>query len=252
MLEEIRENLRRIEIEHEIHILYACESGSRAWGFASTDSDYDVRFIYARKLNSYLSIRERRDVIEVPVNELLDMGGWDIRKALQLFIKSNPPLYEWLQSPVVYKSDSSFVSELSSLVPEYFSLRAGCHHYMSMAKNTFENDLQSEQVKLKKYFYALRPALAALWIVEKRTVPPMQFDRLRVLIEDDQWQTTVDHLLEGKRAADEKTTIAPVPALQEWIEKILLAVKEKSMALSIVKHNTELLDQIFRKYISTS
>jgi hypothetical protein len=180
------------------------------------------------------------------------MGGWDIRKALQLFIKSNPPLYEWLQSPVVYKSDSSFVSELSSLVPEYFSLRAGCHHYMSMAKNTFENDLQSEQVKLKKYFYALRPALAALWIVEKRTVPPMQFDRLRVLIEDDQWQTTVDHLLEGKRAADEKTTIAPVPALQEWIEKILLAVKEKSMALSIVKHNTELLDQIFRKYISTS
>jgi predicted nucleotidyltransferase len=251
MLEEIKGKLRRIEIENEINILYACESGSRAWGFASTDSDYDVRFIYVHKLNDYLSIRDRRDVIEVPVNEVLDIGGWDIRKALQLFFRSNPPLYEWLQSPVVYKSDSSFVRELSSLLPEYFSLRAGCHHYLSIAKNTFENDLQSEQVKLKKYFYALRSALAALWIVEKRTVPPMQFDRLRTLIKDEQWQTTVDHLLESKRVADEKTTITPVPLINKWIEKTLLEVKEKSIMLPVVKHNTELLDQVFRKHIQS-
>lgn len=249
MVEEIKEKLKQIEIENGINILYACESGSRAWGFASTDSDYDVRFIYTRKLNDYLSIRERRDVIEVTVNEVLDISRWDIRKALQLFLKFNPPLYEWLQSPVVYKSDSPFFSELSSLVPDFFSLRADCHHYLSMARNTFENDLQAEQVKLKKYFYALRPALAALWIVEKQTAPPMKFGQLRTIIKNEQWQTTVDDLLESKKAADEKTMISPIPFLKEWIEKTLLEVKEKSIALDAVKHDTALLDQIFRKYI---
>lgn len=180
---------------------------------------------------------------------MLDIGGWDIRKAFQLFLKSNPPLYEWLQSPVVYKSDPSFVTELSSLVPEYFSLRAGCHHYLSMARNTFVNDLQAEQVKLKKYFYALRPALAALWIVEKKIVPPMQFSELRTNIKDEQWQLTVDRLLESKKAADEQTMISRVPSIQQWIEKTLLEVKEKSTALPAIKHNTAVLDKIFRKYI---
>src|ERR1044072_9601128 len=102
MQEIIQQQIRNIEKEHHVRILYACESGSRAWGFASPDSDYDVRFIYTRRADDYLSISERRDVIELPVNEVLDIGGWDIRKALQLFLKSNAPLYEWLQSPVVY------------------------------------------------------------------------------------------------------------------------------------------------------
>ncbi len=126
MIEEIKKTLKQVEIANDITILYACESGSRAWGFASPDSDYDVRFIYVRPLKNYLSIRDRRDIIEVPVNEILDISGWDIRKALQLFLKSNAPLYEWLQSPVIYKNDSSFLLELSSIMPEYFSLRAGC------------------------------------------------------------------------------------------------------------------------------
>ncbi len=96
MIEKIKEALKQVEIANDISILYACESESRAWGFASPDSDYDVRFIYVRSLNNYLSIRDRKDVIEVPVNEIVDISGWDIRKALQLFLKSNAPLYEWL------------------------------------------------------------------------------------------------------------------------------------------------------------
>lgn len=249
MKEAIDQQIRAIEQNNGVRVLFACESGSRAWGFASTDSDYDVRFIYAQPYNNYLSIRERKGTIELPVNQELDVNGWDIRKALQLFLKSNAPLYEWLQSPIVYKADSSFSMELKELMSSYFSHRAGCHHYLSMARNTFENDLQGEQVKLKKYFYALRPLLAGLWIVENKSVPPMEFGQLRTLIVDHDWNESVNTLLEQKRAADEKALINPVASLQQWIEKTLVYCKEKADAFEPVKHDIAALDVLFRKYI---
>lgn len=247
----IIEKLLTIEQEKNVRILYACESGSRAWGFASPDSDYDVRFIYAQPADNYLSIEERKDVIELPVNEVLDISGWDIRKVLQLFLKSNPPLYEWLQSPIVYKEQGSFKSELLQLAGKYFSGRAGCHHYISMARNTFEHDLQGEQVRIKKYFYALRPVLAALWIIEKKTVPPITFNELRALIEDKEWNAATDDLLERKKVSDEKTTIAPVPLLQDWIEKMIAYCKEQASLLPAIQHNTTELNALFRKHINT-
>jgi uncharacterized protein len=245
----IIDKLLSIEAAQQVKILYACESGSRAWGFASPDSDYDVRFIYARPETDYLSIRERRDVIEVPVNEVLDISGWDIRKALQLFLKSNAPLYEWLQSPIVYKESGGFKEELVGLATTYFSNRAGCHHYISMARNTFENDLQQEAVKMKKYFYALRPLLAAVWIVDKGSVPPMEFDQLRTLVKDEQWHTAIDDLLEKKKVSDEKETITPVPILQEWISRTLTYCQEQSVKIPALQHDAGELDILFRKYI---
>lgn len=250
MLEIIQSKLSGIEEQHKVRILYACESGSRAWGFASPDSDYDVRFIYTRRADDYLSISEKRDVIELPVNEVLDIGGWDIRKALQLFLKSNAPLYEWLQSPVVYAADSGLKDEMLSLASTYFSNRAGCHHYLSMATNTLEYELQCSAVRMKKYFYALRPALACLWIVKKRTVPPMQFKDLRILVEDPHWHTAVDELLLQKQAADEKAMIAPIPLLHEWLQKTLTYCKEESAAMPPLKNDTVTLDNLFRKYIN--
>jgi predicted nucleotidyltransferase len=249
MKETIEQQIETIERDYQVRILFACESGSRAWGFASPDSDYDVRFIYSQPLNNYLSIRELKDTIELPVNQELDVNGWDIRKALQLFLKSNGPLFEWLQSPIVYKENSNFSRELRELMPIYFSHRAGCHHYLSMAKNTFENDLQGEQVKLKRYFYALRPLLAGLWIVEKKSVPSMEFGQLRTIIANQDWNESVDFLLERKKAADEKALIDPVAFLQSWIEKTVAYCKEKADALEPVKHDIAELDALFRKYI---
>ncbi|MHA4808412.1 nucleotidyltransferase domain-containing protein [Flavitalea flava] len=249
MKEAIDQQIRAIEQNNQVRILYACESGSRAWGFASPDSDYDVRFIYAQPVNNYLSIRERKDTIELPVNQELDVNGWDIRKVLQLFLKSNAPLYEWLQSPIIYKEKGSFSKELKELMEAYFSHRSGCHHYFSMARNTFENDLQGEQVKLKKYFYALRPLLACLWIIEKRSLPPMEFGQLRTLITDPNWNTSVDDLLDRKKSADEKALINPVGLLQQWIEKTLIYCKEQSDAIEPVKRDIIALDALFRKYI---
>lgn len=250
MLEIIQSKLSDIEQEQQVRILYACESGSRAWGFASADSDYDVRFIYTRQAEDYLSICERKDVIELPVNEVLDIGGWDIRKALQLFLKSNAPLYEWLQSPVVYREASGLKDELMSLAPAYFSSRAGCHHYLSMAANAFEHELQGENVRMKKYFYALRPALACLWIVKNRTVPPMQFEELRTLVEDGAWHIAVDKLLVRKQEANEKTVIAHIPLLHEWLKETLAFCKQQSADLQPLKNDTITLDILFRKYIN--
>jgi uncharacterized protein len=247
----IADKLHTIENERNVTILYACESGSRSWGFASPDSDYDVRFIYARPANDYLSIDDRKDVIELPVNEVLDISGWDIRKVLQLYLKSNPPLYEWLQSAIVYKEHGGLRSELLQLSGKYFSGRAGCHHYISMARNTFEQELQGEQVKIKKYFYALRPALAALWIIQQGTVPPVTFDELRTSIADKSWNADVDELLERKKTSDEKTLISPLPVLQSWIADTITYCKEQAALIPMIQHNTAELNSLFRKYITT-
>ncbi|MBD1384321.1 nucleotidyltransferase domain-containing protein [Mucilaginibacter rigui] len=249
MTETILQKLLELELAENIKILYACESGSRAWGFASPDSDFDVRFIYARSVNDYLGITDLPDNLGLPVNEVLDIGGWDIKKALKLFLKSNSALYEWLQSPIVYHGDSLFADDLRKLMSKYFSLRSGANHYLSMAHNTLRDDLQTEQVKLKRYFYALRPALACLWIVEKQSVPSMEFEHLRVMITENEVQNSIDELLERKKIADEKAMITPVPLLNQWLSSTLDYCKERIPELPSEKKYPDELNNIFRKYI---
>jgi len=249
MLETIKQQLRELEQQHHIKVLYACESGSRAWGFPSPDSDFDVRFIYSRKTNDYLNITEPKEVIDLPVNDVLDIGGWDLRKALKLFLKSNGPLYEWLQSPVIYVDDCGFAPELRQLMPKYFSMRAGGNHYFSMALNTVTNDLQAEEVKIKRYFYALRSALACKWITEKQTVPPMELAKLRVLVEDENIQASVDELLEMKLVSNEKTLIKPVAVLDDWLKDTLAGCKAALNEMPANHQQTDELNVIFRKYI---
>jgi len=249
MREIILEKLLELEQSENIKILYACESGSRAWGFASPDSDYDVRFIYARPVNDYLGITDLPDNVGLPVNEVLDIAGWDIKKALKLFLKSNSTLYEWLQSPVVYQQTQDFAGDLHKLMPAFYSLRPGANHYLSMAHNTLRDDLQGEQVKLKRYFYALRPGLACKWIIERQTVPPMEFSKLRTIISDNEIHNAIDELLEQKKVADEKALITPVPVLNEWLSNTIEWCKEQIPALPNEKRNTDRLNEFFRKHI---
>jgi predicted nucleotidyltransferase len=249
-LETIKEQIKKLEEEQQIRVLYSCESGSRAWGFASPDSDFDVRFIYARKQSDYLKITDSIDVIELPINDLLDMGGWDIKKALKLFLKSNSPLYEWLQSPIVYQDNSGFAKELQRLMQQYYSLKAGANHYASITFNTLTNDLQNEQAKLKRYFYALRSALACKWIVEKQTVPPMEFGSLRVLIDNPRVEDEIEHLLKLKVISDEKTFIKPNDVINEWLTNVLSDCKDAIDNLPSNHKSTDELDAIFRRYIS--
>lgn len=177
MRDVILNKLSAIEEENNIRILYAVESGSRGWGFASKDSDYDVRFIYVHPVNWYLSIEAKKDFIEVPINDLLDINGWDIRKTLLQYKKSNPTLLEWLGSPILYRENFNAVQKMRDLLPEYFSPVHTLYHYLHIARNKFEEVMSTDQVKIKKYFYILRPVLACMWIEKKNTMPPMEFGK---------------------------------------------------------------------------
>ena len=181
----IKHKLSEIENEHGVKILYACESGSRAWGFPSPNSDYDVRFIYAHDLDWHLSLRDKKDTIDLPINDELDIGGWEIKKALGLLWKSNPPLLEWLQSPIVYYSEPKFLNDIQGLCSEYFSPIAVMHHYLSMSKKYLDACQRTDNVKLKKYFYALRTAIAGKWVREKESIPPIELSKMFVVVAEE-------------------------------------------------------------------
>lgn len=219
--EEILRRIRRAEQEHEVKVLLAVESGSRAWGFESPDSDYDARFIYVHRREGYLSVglEERRDVIEYPIVDDIDLNGWDLRKALRLFWKSNPAFIEWVQSPIVYADRGSFAARVRALMPAVYACASGVHHYRSMAKTTYRSHLRGDEVALKKYFYALRPLLAVRWLEHYQTVAPIEFAKLLPLI-DDQPALLADihELLARKRAAPELGLSAPVRRIHDFIE----------------------------------
>lgn len=172
--------LHRVEAEEGAHILFAAESGSRAWGFASPDSDYDVRFVYAHPRDWYLQLSDTRDVIERALDaKLVDLSGWDVRKALQLLLKSNPPLYEWLCSPIIYLDDGVFREAAKSLFQRHASPVSLARHYHNIAKGQWSREIDGrDQVRLKKYFYVLRPLLSLQWIADGRGTPPMHIDAL--------------------------------------------------------------------------
>jgi len=178
MKQRVLLELARLEAELSVRVLLAVESGSRAWGFASPDSDYDVRFIYARPRNCYLTVFEGRDVIEAMLPGDLDLSGWDLRKALRLFSKCNLSLNEWLGSPLVYTEVSEFATQLRRLVPQYFNPIAATHHYRSMASSALEEQADDGRIGIKKLFYVLRPLLACRWIAQTQAQPPTEFAAL--------------------------------------------------------------------------
>ena len=219
---EVLENLRRIESEHEVTVLFACESGSRGWGFASPDSDYDVRFIYVHRLPWYLTVAPGRDVIELPISGELGVNGWDLRKALALLRESNPTLLEWLGSPIVYREDAGAMTRFRTLAQDAFSNAKGWHHYASMAKKNFREHLQAEEVRYKKYLYVLRPLLAARWIRARSGVPPMRFAELAQhtldATRDAALIAEINALLEVKMRAGEAATSPRWPGIHAFIE----------------------------------
>lgn len=216
MFSRIQAALSALEATHNIQILYACEAGSRAWGFSSPDSDYDVRFIYAHPLDWYLRLDEGPDTLNFPVDDELDLAGWELRKALRLLRGSNAALFEWLQSPVVYAEAPGFREQLAPLLPAAFNLKAGLHHYLGQLRRGVEDELVAPEVRLKRLFYALRSALAARWIRERHTLPPMELAPLRALLPDG-LQAAIDELLAQKTKATEKTLVPRLTALVDFL-----------------------------------
>lgn len=248
----ILERLAVIEHTHAVRILYACESGSRAWGFASPDSDYDVRFIYVRPRDEYLRIDlERcRDVIECPIEGVFDINGWDWRKALQLLFKGNPPLFEWLHSPTVYRAEPGFQAAMQPLILRYYAPLPCAWHYLHMARGNYREYLQSDQVRLKKYLYVLRPLLAIGWLESGRGVVPMPFRELvETLIPPGALREAIDHLLQIKQSSEEMAWGPRIPALNDWIEAELARLAQ-GPALQPTDHpGSEPLNVLFRAWL---
>jgi len=219
--DKIREKLAEIENEHNVKVLYAVESGSRAWGFESTDSDYDVRFIYVHPKNWYLNILPKRDVIEYPIDDVFDYSGWDLRKTLFLMNKSNPVLFEWLKSPIVYYKDQFSFDILDQLSVDYFSPISSIYHYLHMANGNFRQYLLEENVKIKKYFYVLRPILACMWIEEQKCSPPMEFEKLLGQIHNKELLESINELLQRKKSGVEMGLEPKKTIINNFIEEQL-------------------------------
>ena len=222
MTEEIKKELLRLEQQHEIKILYAVESGSRAWGFASTDSDWDVRYIYIHHLDWYLDIDNKKDSQEEILPNKIDLSGWELKKALRLFRKSNPPMLEWLRSPIVYLQQFSTADRLRELTKEYFNPKSCLYHYFHMAEGNFREYLQKEIVRVKKYFYMLRPILACDWIRQTDTMAPMEFQKLvDSQVTDKYVRTEIQNLLTRKISGEELNEEPTNQVLNDFLERKL-------------------------------
>lgn len=249
MNEIIQASLRQVQEEQGFKIIYACESGSRAWGFSSEDSDYDVRFLYLNPPDWYLSVdlEGRSDVFERPITDNLDVSGWDLRKALKLLRKSNPPLLEWLNSPIVYVEVSDIGRRLRELIPEFYSPIACGYHYLHMAQGNYREYLRGDIVWLKKYFYVLRPLLAIRWIEKEKTVVPMEFEILvDRLVTDTSLKQAIEHLLQAKRDGHELDRGPMIPEISNFIEIELNKLEQQMPNRVGPKPDIEKLNEIFR------
>ena len=249
MTESIKKELFRIEKHHDIRILYAVESGSRAWGFASTDSDWDVRYIYIHRLDWYLKIDEKKDNQEEILPNAIDLAGWELKKALRLFRKSNPPMLEWLSSPIVYLEQYSAAAKLRELTKEYFNPKSCIHHYLHMAEGNYRTYLEKEKVRVKKYFYVLRPVLACDWIHQTGTMAPMEFrELLESQVTDKDVKAEIHNLLNRKMSGEELDEEPRIRILNDFLkEKIEFYNGYVKSVGANIKPDTGKLDELFKQ-----
>jgi len=219
--ERISGRLNAIEEEHGVKVLYACESGSRAWGFPSADSDYDVRFVYVHPRDWYLSLdlERRDDTIDPPIAGEIDLHGWDVRKALRLFRDANPTILEWLQSPTVYREDEAVMARWRDLISDYYVPGAVGPAYRGMARSIAAQNLEELPISHKSYLYVLRALLAVRWIEQDRGPVPVEFARLVDAADiEAELRAAIDTLLERKRTGTEMESGPRLPVLHKFIE----------------------------------
>ena len=228
---EIIRRVTNAETEHRVRVLLAVESGSRAWGFESPNSDFDARFIYVHDRDWYLSIDEKREVIEYPIVDEIDLNGWELRKALRLFRNSNPAFIEWIQSPIIYLERGPFAATCRDLISIMYSCQKGIYHYRSMAKTNYRGYLREPMVPLKKYFYVLRPLLSVRWLEAYATPAPIEFGKLLHLIDNDpQLLADIDELLARKRGSPEMGLAPQVASIHAFIEAELIRLEQIDIA----------------------
>lgn len=253
--EKVLDELRKIEAEQDVKILFAIESGSRAWGFPSPDSDYDARFVYARHPDWYVSITPGRDVIELPIDDLLDINGWDIRKALGLLLKPNPVLLEWLNSPIRYLWREAECAKLKDFAELISHQKACFYHYRALGVRQFRLHLEDkDQIKLKKLLYVLRPAMAIRWTrMHPEVFPPMDFRELMAGCDVDADITSeIDDILALKAKTKEIGLSQARPRLNAFcLEEFEKAKEVAETVKGPAKDKLEPANELFRSLLKS-
>ena len=240
-------------LERGVTLRYCNESGSRAWGLESTDSDYDVRFIYQHPKEWYLQLGSPRDMIG-PLMELdgeLDMAGWDLRKVLLHVAKSNPGVLEWLHSPATYIVDEGFLTELRALATTYFNPHRVVAHYLGIARSAklagYEENTGTWNVK--KYCYYMRPTLAAHYVATRLKIPPVAFNGLLDLVGNDEVVERVNDLVARKATVTESHREAIEPTLETYFEEVNAAAGQLRDDMVSKKRDFGSMDDFFRQTI---
>ncbi|MFH1585878.1 MAG: nucleotidyltransferase domain-containing protein [archaeon] len=242
---EIQNILFGLEAEYSVRILRAVECGSRAWGFESKDSDWDIRFIYMHNIDWYLGLTEKRDVIEYMQNNL-DFVGWDLRKALRLAKKYNPALLEWLKSPITYYGHGGFWVFLRNLMEEHFSPKPLAYHYLHMAEGNYISYFKGNTVSRKKYFYVLRPLMAVAWLKRYNILPPISFaDTYKNLELDKEIEETLDQLIKEKKVGMEKDPTPRIKILDYLITDLIQEAKDFCLIAEVCAIPLKELNNLF-------
>lgn len=241
----IPEKIKAIEKKEHIKILYAAESGSRSWQVSAPDSDYDIRFIYIRRPKDYLRLDKFYDVLEFPIEENWDMSGWDLFKALGLLKKSNPRLFEWFNSPIVYTGET-FAARFKPVMFNYFSPKNTMLYYLHTAKTKQSHILQTDTVKIKQYLYAIHPLMAAKWIINHNTPPPVIFRELMANELSRDIYEDVETLLDKKIHFPEQSVIKRVSVIDEYINREILYLENQiNFASEDSDKDWEMLNEFF-------
>lgn len=249
-ISQIRQRLADMQRAHDCRLLFAAESGSRSWGHASQNSDYDVRCVYYHPQACYLRVYPPRDTIEWELNEVFDINGWDLRKALHLALKSNVSIHEWAHSPIMYET-SPHVDEFRALIERVMQPERLAYRYVGMAVSTFKRYLEAPQVPYKEYFYCIRPLLAARWVLRERRPAPVPFAELREALLPADMQDEVDTLLQLRANSTEKAMgpVRPVAAafIQREIESLRATL---DAAPDLAFPDPAPLDDFFRRVVA--
>lgn len=246
-MENIKTILTEIESKNKIKILYACETGSRAWGFPSPDSDYDVRFIYMHERDWYLSLSQRKDTIEHMDGDL-DITGWDLRKSLLLLRKSNAALIERFQSPIEYYAVDGFKNDFKTLVKRYYSPTAVFFHHHSLTKKFWEEIKDAKEYKLKSWFYLVRSLFSCMWIVSKRSVLPMNIKDLMKGMNEG-WRSRINELIALKKTVGEKHLHPKDAKLNKRIAALMELMEKSKDNLKVNTTDMSYLNKFFLKML---
>ncbi len=251
----INDHLADLASRHDCRILLAVESGSRAWGLPSPDSDYDVRFIYAHPTAWYLSIEDRRDEIETVFPNDIDISGRELRKALRLFSGCYISMNEQIQSPIIYQAQSKLLSRLQELIPMYFDKKRAWYHYLKIAEQAMSQGMQGLSIGLNRFFYLLRPLLACSWIEARNSMPPTEFEKL---LEADfltlAMNQEVHEIVHRKATTTDREPISLSKELLYWCTSTLARFQDELRMLPMKEGTPSLtpLNELFLNTISAA